>query len=99
MEPSQKDSGASLPELLTAEEVITYLRLDTKGGDPMERLRSLIRRQQLPRLGRGHVIRFRRSEIDAWLAGERIVRRQRIHSPARLGSGIGVKAARSPGAQ
>lgn len=87
METSSKDPVASLPELLTAEEVITYLRLDTGRGNPAERLRSLIRRQQLPVLKRGHVIRFRRSEIDAWLAGERIVRRQRMSDPARQQSG------------
>ena len=53
--------------LMTVQEVISYLRLDAETGDPRERLRNLVRRQGLPRAGRGRLQRFRRAAIDAWL--------------------------------
>jgi excisionase family DNA binding protein len=52
--------------LLTAEELIAYLRLDTE-GNPAERLRNLIRRQGLPVIRRGQLLRFRKSAVDQWL--------------------------------
>jgi hypothetical protein len=58
-------------ELMTAAETIAYLRLDTDERDPVERLRSLTRYQRLPRLRRGRLVLYRRSEVDAWLEGER----------------------------
>lgn len=63
------------PELMTAPETIAYLRLDADDRDPAERLRNLIRRQRLPVLRRGRLQLFRRSEVDAWLAGDRNARR------------------------
>jgi len=61
----------SLPDLLTAAETIAYLRLDAAAGDAGERLRNLVRRQGLPEKRRGRLVLFRRSEIDAWLNGEK----------------------------
>ncbi len=55
-------------DLMTPEETIAYLLLDREGGDAKERLRNLVRRQRLPRIQRGRLVRFRRSAIDAWLA-------------------------------
>ena len=75
------DAYQSTPELLTPDEAIRYLRLDAEPGDPRERLRNLVRRQGLPCLRRGKLRRFRRSELMAWLSGERIARR--IPNPAR----------------
>ena len=63
-------------ELLTADETIRYLRLDTDDRDAHERLRSLHRYQGLPRLKRGRLILYRRSDVDAWLAGEHGGRRR-----------------------
>ena len=57
-------------ELMTADETIRYLRLDTDDRDPHERLRSLARYQHLPRLKRGRLILYRRADIDRWLAGD-----------------------------
>lgn len=67
---------------MTAAETITLLRLDAEPGDSGERLRNLIRRQQLPVLRRGRLQLFKREEIDAWLRGERVSRK--IQHPARL---------------
>lgn len=66
---------AALPDLMTADEAIRYLRLDADDRDPAERLRSLTRYQGLPRLKRGRLILYRRSEVDAWLNGERAKRK------------------------
>lgn len=71
-----------MTDLMTNSETISYLRLDAEPGDPVERLRNLIRRQQLPVLKRGRLQRFRRDELDAWLRGERITRK--MSHPARL---------------
>ena len=57
------------PALMTAEEVIVYLRLDSDKRNPGERLRNLIRRQRLPVIRRGRLMLFRRSAIDTWLDG------------------------------
>jgi hypothetical protein len=67
-----------LPELLTADETIRYLRLDADERDPAERLRNLVRRQRLPSIRRGRLLLFRRSAIDTWLDGAR------TRNPARL---------------
>jgi hypothetical protein len=75
-----------LPELMIAGEVIAYLRLGAKGGNPAEQLRNLERRQGLPVLKRGRLRLYRRSEIDAWLAGAKLPR------PARLPAAQGVTA-------
>ena len=64
------------PELLTASETVSYLRLNTDACNPLERLRNLIRRHGLPVIRRGGLQLFRRSEIDSWLdAGRRGGRR------------------------
>jgi hypothetical protein len=73
-----------LPELLTAQETIRYLRLDADERDPVERLRTLIRRQRLPVIRRGRLQLFRRSAIDDWLAAG--ARGFKMPSPARLPS-------------
>lgn len=65
-----------LPDLLTPAECVAYLRLDALGGDAHERLRTLHRRQGLPRLKRGRLTLYRRSDIDRWLAGEQGGRRR-----------------------
>jgi hypothetical protein len=70
------------PALMTDDEVIAYLRLDVGSANPRERLRNLIRRSHLPVQRRGGLRLFRRSDIDAWLAGEKPGKR--IRSPARL---------------
>jgi excisionase family DNA binding protein len=75
------DAERPTPDLLTADEAIHYLRLDAEPGDPRERLRNLVRRQGLPCLRRGKLRRFRRSELEAWLNGERVARR--MPNPAR----------------
>lgn len=62
-------------ELLTPSEAVAYLRLDADGGNSAEKLRNLIRRHGLPVCKRGNLQRFRRSEIDRWLNGERVSRR------------------------
>jgi hypothetical protein len=72
----------NLPDLLTAEEAIRYLRLDADSRDPAERLRTLIRRQRLPVIRRGRLQLFRRSAIDEWLAAG--ARGVKMPSPARL---------------
>lgn len=56
-------------DLLTRDEAIAYLRLDAEDGNPKERLRNLMRRHRLPHLKRGRLLRFRRSELDAWMGG------------------------------
>jgi len=61
----------AIPDLLTPQEAIAYLRLDADGAKPDVRLRSLIRRQRLPVLKRGRLRLFRRTAIDAWLEGAR----------------------------
>lgn len=72
-----------LPELLTAPETIAYLRLDIGEADPNERLRNLVRRHGLPAIKRGHLLLFRRSVVDEWLAaGQKNTRR--ITNLARL---------------
>jgi hypothetical protein len=53
--------------LMTADEVIAYLRLNSDQRNPAERLRNLIRRQGLPVIRRGRLQLFRRSAIDEWL--------------------------------
>jgi excisionase family DNA binding protein len=58
-------------ELMTRDELIGYLKLDAEAGDVAERVRNLIRRHGLPVLRCGRLQRFRRSHVDAWLAGER----------------------------
>jgi Helix-turn-helix domain len=60
-----------LPELLTVAEMIRYLRLDVDDRNPAERLRNLVRRQQLPVIRRGRLQLFRRSAVDKWLDGDR----------------------------
>lgn len=72
---------SELPELLTPDEAIAYLGLDREGGDARERLRNLMRRQKLPHSKRGRLLRFRRSEIEAWLDGEN--KGHKRNSPAR----------------
>ena len=62
--------ASQLPDLLTADEAIRYLRLDGDGRKPKERLRNLIRRQGLPEIRRGRLQLFRRSAIDKWLDGD-----------------------------
>lgn len=65
-------NSTDLPEILTPEETIRYLGLDREKGDAKERLRNLCRRQRLPRIQRGRLVRFRKSDIDAWLgAGDK----------------------------
>lgn len=59
-------SAIELPQMLTADEAIAYLRLNVDGRDPHERLRNLIRRQRLPCIRRGKLMLFRRTSIDAW---------------------------------
>lgn len=59
------------PDLLTAGEAITYLRLDVDNRNPAERLRNLIRRHGLPAIRRGRLLLFRRSAVDAWLDGRK----------------------------
>jgi hypothetical protein len=73
---------------MTAEEAVVYLRLDAREGDPMERLRNLIRRQGLPVSTRGHLRLFRRSKLDAWLDGEET---GKTKNPARLVARKGLK--------
>jgi excisionase family DNA binding protein len=53
--------------MMTAEEVITYLRLGLDARDPVERLRNLVRRQGLPMVKRGKLRLFRRAAVDSWL--------------------------------
>ena len=65
------DATTALPELLTPEECAAYLRLDAKGGKPLDRLRNLYRFQGLPVLKRGRLRLFRRAAVDAWLNGDR----------------------------
>ena len=55
------------PEVMTADEVIRYLRLDVDGRDPAERLRNLIRRQGLPDVRRGRLQVFVKAAVDRWL--------------------------------
>lgn len=69
------DGNSTTPDLLTAGEMIKYLRLDVEPGDPKERLRNLIRRQRLPVKRRGRLQLFRREEVDRWLNGDRTPRR------------------------
>ena len=61
------------PDVMTDVEVCQYLRLDHQHASPASAKRSLrfIRRTQaLPDLGRiGSKVLFRKSAIDAWLAG------------------------------
>jgi len=57
------------PPLMTAEEVIVYLRLNADHRNPVERLRNLIRYQRLPVIRRGRLQLFRRTAIDNWLDG------------------------------
>jgi len=55
------------PLLLTPDEVIQLLRLDDGAGDAKERLRNLIRRQGLPVVRAGRLVRFRRTDVECWL--------------------------------
>ena len=65
-------NGHPLPDLLTRDDVIEYLRLDADGRKAEERLRNLIRRQGLPVIRRGRLQLFRRTAVDEWLdAGQR----------------------------
>lgn len=65
------DQQCNLPELLTAEEAISYLRLDVDERDPHERLRNLVRRQGLPQCRRGRLVLYRKAAIDAWVDGRK----------------------------
>ena len=49
--------------LMTAGEVASYLRCS------ISTVRRLTRRGELPHYRLGKIVRFRRDEIDAWLAG------------------------------
>jgi excisionase family DNA binding protein len=81
------EATKTVPEWLTREETIGYLGLDREGGDPAERLRTLCRRQRLPFVRRGRLLRFNRRAIDAWLeAGSR---GGRTATPARLAVSAG----------
>lgn len=73
-------------DLLTAAEVIDYLRLNTGNRNAELALRNLVRRQRLPIIRRGGVVVFRRAAIDAWLDGTR------IPSPVRQQAAQGVAA-------
>lgn len=66
------------PDLMTREQVATYLQLDERGGNVAERLRNLVRFHRLPMHKRGGIVRFRKSEIDAWLADDRAQKRRRV---------------------
>ncbi len=76
--PSGGSGNGVQRELMTAAEVIDYLRLDVLSKNPTEKLRSLIRRQGLPAKKRGRLRLFRRSQVDAWLDGENGRKMQRL---------------------
>jgi Helix-turn-helix domain len=57
-----------IPDLLTRDETINYLRLDVDDRNPKERLRNLVRRQGLPEIKKGKLRLYRRSAVDAWLS-------------------------------
>lgn len=82
-------------ELLTAREVIAYLRLDAQDGNAGERLRNLVRRHRLPVIRRGRLQLFRKSAVDAWLdAGQRGLRTKhpaRLPSPTKARQGVKAK--------
>ncbi len=65
-----------MPGLLTPDEAICYLRLDSDKRQAKERLRNLIRRQGLPVIRRGRLQLFRRAAIDDWLDGNQHGRRK-----------------------
>lgn len=74
MAPARLDVAPPTAEprdLMTADETVIYLRLDADDRNGKERLRSLIRYQGLPRLKRGRLILFSRSQVLAWLAGKK----------------------------
>jgi excisionase family DNA binding protein len=81
------DVTQTLPEWLTKNETIAYLGLDREDGDPAERLRTLCRRQRLPFVRRGRLLRFNRRAIDAWLEGG--MRGVRTGHPARMAQNAG----------
>jgi excisionase family DNA binding protein len=60
-------TDASEAPMMTEQETIAYLRLDTDHRDPAERLRNLVRRQGLPVVRRGKLRLFRRAAVNAWL--------------------------------
>jgi hypothetical protein len=62
-------TSATLPSLLTRDELISYLRLDVDERDPAERLRNLVRRQGLPAIKRGRLQLFKLADVNAWLDG------------------------------
>ncbi|HUY36733.1 MAG TPA: hypothetical protein VMV69_28625 [Pirellulales bacterium] len=70
MQAAQAPHAAPLHDLLTPNEVITYLRLDVDGRDPAERLRTLTRHQGLPVIRRGRLCLYRLSAVDRWLDGD-----------------------------
>lgn len=72
----KQQSTTPAPELMTEAETIGFLRLDVDCRDPKERLRNLVRRQGLPIIKRGRLHLFRRSDVDAWLNGERTARKR-----------------------
>lgn len=93
MNPRTTQSPPQLPALLTPAEVIGYLRLDTDGRDPAERLRNLIRRHGLPTIKRGRLQLFRRSAVDAWLDADL---GRSIGTPARMVAAHGLTTKTSP---
>lgn len=56
-----------LPEMLTQDDLIRYLRLDVDDRDPVERVRNLMRYQGLPVIRRGRLLLFRKTAVDNWL--------------------------------
>ena len=50
--------------LLTAEEIADYL------GYSVRTIYDKVQRDQIPHIRLGRTVRFRRAQIDAWIAGE-----------------------------
>lgn len=58
-----KGQDSSPPRLLTAEEAAEYLRVSISA------VYTWVSRGRLPCLRAGSLLRFRQSDLDAWLAG------------------------------
>ena len=59
------DASNAIPEgFITASEAAEYL------GYSLQTIYNKVHRNEIPHYKRGRTLRFRRSELDAWLRGE-----------------------------
>lgn len=70
-------NNESMGEILTAEKLCEYIHV------PKSKIYHLVHLDQIPFFRIGRVLRFKRKEIDAWMAGDYTSNRTRNHKKGR----------------